>query len=99
MAVKLAPSYTENPEGWFSQVEAQFGIRSVPADDAHFWYVCTGLDAETFSKVTRAVCNIETGKKYEAVTSYFITFHPVMGKGTENSQCKGIRARKAFSAG
>lgn len=55
VSIELAPFFTEDPEGWFTQAKAQFGISNISADKTKYWYVCTALDAETSSRVTWAV--------------------------------------------
>lgn len=67
VAVKLVPFDMDDLDGWFSEAEVQFGMRSILADDMKFQHVCTAMDAETSSRGTRAFWNVGTGKKYKVV--------------------------------
>lgn len=52
--MKLAPLCKEDPDCWFAQAEAQFGIREIVANDTQFWVVCASSDTEVSSCVNRA---------------------------------------------
>lgn len=74
VSIKLAPFFTEDPQGRFTQAEVQFRIRNASVDERKYWYVCAALDAETSSRVTRVTCKAEPGKKYGTVKAFLLNF-------------------------
>lgn len=72
VSIKLPSFYQEDPQGWFLQAEAQFGICGVTADDTHYWYVMAALDAETTSHVGRTLKSTAPGKKFPALEDFLL---------------------------
>ena len=55
VALKLPTFWSNQPDVWFSQAEAQFAIRGIVADDTKFYHVISALDQETACRV-RDIC-------------------------------------------
>ena len=51
VTLKLPPFWTSQPRVWFQQVEAQFALRHVTADDTKYYYVVAALDQETAQRL------------------------------------------------
>ena len=47
VSVKLPTFWTTMAAAWFTQAEAQFGLRGITSDDTRYWHVVSALDAET----------------------------------------------------
>ena len=69
VSVKLPTFWTQQPEVWFLQVEAQFGIRKITDDITKFYYIVLALDQATSNRVldvlvsppstNKEVCSLE----------------------------------------
>ncbi|GFR95416.1 transposon Ty3-G Gag-Pol polyprotein [Elysia marginata] len=61
----LPEFWTKSPEVWFVRIEAQFGTRSVTADQTKYDYLVSSLDANTAEEVQAVLLNPPTENKYE----------------------------------
>ncbi|GFR81590.1 transposon Ty3-G Gag-Pol polyprotein [Elysia marginata] len=61
----LPEFWTKSPEVWFVRIEAQFGTRSVTADQTKYDYVVSSLDANTAEEVHAVLLNPPIENKYE----------------------------------
>lgn len=63
VGVRVPPFYPEKPSLWFSQMEAQFVLSNIKADDTKFYYITGHLDPQYASEVQDILENPpETGK-------------------------------------
>ena len=51
VSLKLPTFWTEQPQVWFVQAEAQFVLRNITADDTKYHYVVAALDQDTAKRV------------------------------------------------
>ncbi|XP_037047917.1 uncharacterized protein LOC119082508 [Bradysia coprophila] len=61
VTIKIPPFWHENPEIWFAQVEAQFGITGTTTDLSKF----NTVESRILNQVTQAVLNPPQNDKYE----------------------------------
>ncbi|GFQ85364.1 uncharacterized protein TNCT_452191 [Trichonephila clavata] len=54
VGVKLPPLWKANPALWFVQLEAQFALARITADDTKFNHVISAIDFD----ILNCVCNI-----------------------------------------
>lgn len=47
VSVKFPNFWTTMAAAWFSQAEAQFGLRRITSDETRYWHVVASRDAET----------------------------------------------------
>lgn len=63
VSVKVPPFWSENPEVWFAQIEAQFSIAGVHSDSSKFNTVVAAIESKVLSQIADAIINPpETGK-------------------------------------
>ena len=72
VAVKVPAFWTNNPKAWFSQLEAQFGLRNVTVDDTKFWYVVSNLDRDAADRCTAFLEAVPDTDKYPAIKRHLI---------------------------
>lgn len=72
ISIKLLPLYTEDPMGWYDQVEAQFGIWHITADDTKYWFIEASLDAATSSYTTHTLWDVADSEPYDRLRSFLI---------------------------
>lgn len=65
VALKLPTFWTKNPDVWFLQVEAQFGLRKITDDDTKYHYVVAALDQNTAASILHVLNNPPTTEKYQ----------------------------------
>ena len=51
VALKLSPFWTNRPQLWFAQAEAQFTLRGITTEMTRFYHVVASLDGATASRV------------------------------------------------
>jgi hypothetical protein len=64
VALKLPPFWPEDPETWIEQVEAQFHIRNITADNTKFYYVVAALDPPTARRLRDTIKTAPEGSRY-----------------------------------
>ena len=67
VSVKLPELWPEDPEVWFSRVEAQLRSRSVTQDQTKFDYVVASLDNSTAAEVKAVLLHPPVTNKYDAI--------------------------------
>lgn len=75
VTVKLPAVWTANIVAWFTQAEAQFGLRGVTQDETRYWHVVAALDGAT---ATRAACFLEeppSQGKYEGLKAFLLSVY------------------------
>ena len=51
VALKLPAFWAAQPQVWFAQAEAQFGIKNVTKDATRYYYVVAALDQHTAGRL------------------------------------------------
>ena len=72
VALKLPAFWTKNPEAWFLQSEAQFGLRKISADETKYYHVIAALDTDTATRAARFMRNPPPNNKYEALKAFLV---------------------------
>lgn len=72
IAVRVPPFWPADPELWFAQVENQFALAGVTADDTKFHYVAGHLDAKYASEVRDVLTKPPSNGKYDKLKSELI---------------------------
>ena len=67
VSIKLPTFWTQQPEVWFLQVEAQFAIKKITDDTTKFYYIVSALDQATSSRVLDILSSPPTSDKYGAL--------------------------------
>lgn len=70
VALKLPTFWTSNPEAWFMQVEAQFAIRNITADDTKYYYVVSALDSATATRALSILKSPPASDKYKSIKTF-----------------------------
>lgn len=65
VAVKVPPFWTENPNIWFTQVEAQFSLSGITVDQTKFDTVVAAMETKILNQVSDAVENPPVTGKYD----------------------------------
>lgn len=65
VAVRLAPFWCEDPDLWFTQVEAQFETAGIKIDSTKYYTVLQQLDHKTMREVRDVITNPPEDGKYE----------------------------------
>ncbi len=72
VAVKTPPVWRDNIELWFSNIESQFALAAITADDTKFHYVVSALDSELSSFVADIITNPPAENHYVALKKRLI---------------------------
>lgn len=67
VSLKLPNFWTEQPQVWFVQAEAQFAIRNITGDDTKFYYVVAALPQDVAKRVIDLLSAPPAAHKYEAL--------------------------------
>ena len=67
VALKLPVFWTQQPQVWFLQTEAQFSIRKISDDTTKFYYVVSSLDQATASRIVDFLSTPPSENKYAAL--------------------------------
>ena len=73
VALKLPLFWTSCPSAWFAQIEAQFSIRKITADDTKYYYVVSALDSDTATRAQSLLVSSPTENKYQATKDFLIS--------------------------
>ncbi|HIE74851.1 MAG TPA: hypothetical protein EYP93_01265 [Gammaproteobacteria bacterium] len=65
VTLKLPTFWSNKAALWFAQAEAQFGLRSITADDTKFWYLVAALDQDSASQVEDVIKAPPDANKYQ----------------------------------
>ncbi|XP_059805130.1 uncharacterized protein LOC132380394 [Hypanus sabinus] len=64
VSLKLPGFWTQRPDLWFQQAEAQFHIRQITSEDTRYYYVVSSLDQDTAAQVAEFVQSPPADGKY-----------------------------------
>lgn len=67
VSLKLPQFWTQQPEVWFVQAEAQFHVRNITADDTKYHYVVAALDQDTASRILDLLQHPPAAHKYQNI--------------------------------
>ena len=67
VAIKLPTFWTQQPDVWFLQTEAQFNIRKITDDTTKFYYLVSALDQATSCRVLDVLSSPPASGKYNAL--------------------------------
>ena len=67
VSLKLPTFWTEQPDVWFVQAEAQFAVRNIVADDTKYYYAVAALNQDTAKRVIDLLKNPPAAGKYDAL--------------------------------
>ena len=72
VAIKLPTFWTEQPDIWFTQAEAQFQIRNISADETKYYHVVAALDQTAAKRVITVLSNPPEDNKYRTLKDILI---------------------------
>lgn len=67
VSLKLPTFWTEQPQVWFVQAEAQFAVRNITADDTKYHYVVAALNQDTAKRVIDLLSDPPAAGKYNTL--------------------------------
>lgn len=73
VAIKLPVFWTNQPQVWFAQSEAQFAIRGITNDETKFYHVVAALDQHTATRVVGLLENPPAVDKYYALKTTLLS--------------------------
>ena len=73
VALKLPLFWTSCPNAWFAQIEVQFSIRNITADDTKYYYVVSALDSGTATLAQSLLVSPPTENTYQAIKEFLIS--------------------------
>lgn len=75
VAVKPPPFCRNDPSLWFIQLDAQFKLGNITADDTQFYTAISALESEVLQSVRDIVLNPPTTEKYKALKDKLIAVY------------------------
>jgi hypothetical protein len=72
ISIKIPPFWPADPELWFAQIETQFILAGVTADDTKFFYVCGNIEPKYAAEVRDILTNPPAVGKYEKLKTELI---------------------------
>lgn len=72
VALKLPNFWTNQPETWFAQAEAQFSIRGITSDATKYYYVVAALDQDTAARLLDTLQNPPDADKYATLKAQLL---------------------------
>lgn len=72
VSIKIPPFWEEDPEIWFSQVEAQFSNNSITSDSTKYNYIVGSMEARILKQVHEVVIKPPEANKYESLKQKII---------------------------
>lgn len=72
VGTRVPPFYVNNPELWFTQLEAQFVISAITADATKYYYVLAHLESRYAEEVLDVIRNPPSTRRYELLRSTLI---------------------------
>ncbi|GBM33663.1 hypothetical protein AVEN_203700-1 [Araneus ventricosus] len=73
VAVRAPPFWETNPELWFIQLETQFKLTGISADETKFHTVDAALDSKVFSCIADIVRNPPSDAMYDALKTRILS--------------------------
>lgn len=86
VAVKPPPFWRNDPALWFIQLDAQFKLGGIVADETQFYTTISALDTEVLQSVREIVLKPPEGGKYSALKEKLISVY----SESENSKLKQL---------
>lgn len=65
--LKLPPFWSQDPELWFTQIEAQFAVKGITQDQTKFDHLVSSLQPETATEVRDVLISPPNTQKYKAL--------------------------------
>ncbi|XP_055932710.1 uncharacterized protein LOC129962750 [Argiope bruennichi] len=75
VGIKLPPFWKANPALWFVQLEAQFVLAGITADDTKFNYVISAVDCDILNSVSNIILKPPDNDKYTTLKKRLIELH------------------------
>ncbi|GFR05232.1 uncharacterized protein TNCT_356151 [Trichonephila clavata] len=75
VGVKLPPFWKANPALWFVQLEAQFALAGITADDTKFNHVISAIDSDILNCVCDIILKPPDADKYSTLKNRLIELH------------------------
>lgn len=75
VAVKPPPFWKSDPALWFLQLDAQFKLGNISADETQFYAAISALDSEVLQSVRDIVLNPPAERKYDALRGKLIAVY------------------------
>lgn len=75
VAVKAPPFWKGNPQLWFVNLEAQFSLSGITADETKFYYVVSFVDSEILGSVSDIVTVPPEKDKYKTLKTRLISIY------------------------
>nr|XP_042900933.1 uncharacterized protein LOC122269874 [Parasteatoda tepidariorum] len=72
VAFKAPPFWRANPEVWFIQLESQFVVSGISADDTKYHCVVSALDGDVLTLISDIIRQPPTDNKYETIKNRII---------------------------
>lgn len=72
VGVRIPPFWPEKPALWFAQLEGQFILSNITADQTKFYYAISQLDAQFASQVEDIIINPPSTNKFEKLKTELI---------------------------
>ena len=73
VSVKLPTFWTTMAAAWFTQAEAQFGLRGITSDDTRYWHVVAALDAETATRAASILQHPPPTDRYITLKEFLVS--------------------------
>jgi hypothetical protein len=78
VAVRLPPFWSERPDVWFSQADAQFSLASITSDTTKFHYVVSQLDQRYAEEVDDLITSPSQLAPYSTLRSILMRLSPLL---------------------
>lgn len=75
VGVKPPPFWKTNPTLWFIQLESQFALANITADETKFHYVVSAMDSDMLNSVCDLLTNPPQNDSYKALKTKLIELH------------------------
>lgn len=72
VGVRMPPFWPQDPTIWFKQVEGQFALSNITADETKFYYVLSQLEHQYAAEIKDIIVAPPTKNKYEKLKSELI---------------------------
>lgn len=93
VSVKVPPFWSDSPEIWFAQIEAQFSIAHVRTDISKFNTIVGAIESKVLGQVSDAVLNPPDENRYENLKRVIIS------RFSDSEQCKMRKLLSEMSLG
>ncbi|GFR05973.1 uncharacterized protein TNCT_56021 [Trichonephila clavata] len=90
VGVKLPPFWKANPALWFVQLEAQFALAGITADDTKFNHVISAIDSDISNCVCDIILKPPDADKYSTLKNRLIELHSESEASKIRTLLKGL---------